>query len=77
MEHIVIGIRILKIVIQSQVFIPDSKTGLKRSKFSTSLSSFLPVTATECSEPRAAILMVTPFKHSTLVGRGTTFAAPA
>lgn len=37
----------------------------------------IPLTASECSEPKAAIFMVIPSKHSTLVGRGTTVSAPA
>lgn len=36
-----------------------------------------PVTATEWSQPNATILILTPFKHSTLVAEETTLEAPA
>jgi hypothetical protein len=36
----------------------------------------IPLIATECSEPRAAILTVIPSKDSTLVGKGTMLGAP-
>lgn len=34
-----------------------------------------PVAATECSEPKATILMWIPSRHSTLLGTGTALAA--
>jgi len=37
---------------------------------------YIPLIASEWSEPRAAILMLIPFKYSTLVGKGTMFGAP-
>ena len=40
-----------------------------------SKSNIIPVTASECSQPKAAILIVTPVKDSTLLGTATTFAA--
>jgi len=36
----------------------------------------IPLIASECSEPRAAISMVIPSKYSTLVGKGTMLGAP-
>ena len=54
---------------------------LDNTVFATHLKyRYKPITTTECSKPKETILMETPFnpfKHSTLLGRVTSFAASA